>query len=129
MNSFWQDVTIAVRLYVRKPLFTIVVLAVLGLAIGVNSAIFTVVNAVLLRPLPVAAPEQLVFIWQTHPFGKRIGIDQLPPLAMAAGAGVQADDGRAGALHRGVQWGERGGRVGVSVGGGARPPPARARRS
>jgi hypothetical protein len=41
MNSFWQDVKIAVRLYVRKPLFTIVVLAVLGLAIGVNSAIFT----------------------------------------------------------------------------------------
>ena len=64
MNSFWQDVKIAVRLYVRKPLFTIVVLAVLGLAIGVNSAIFTVVNAVLLRPLEYPRASELVRVFQ-----------------------------------------------------------------
>ena len=64
MNSFWQDVKITVRLYVRKPLFTIVVLAVLGLAIGVNSAIFTVVNAVLLRPLEYPRASELVRVFQ-----------------------------------------------------------------
>ena len=50
-----QDVRIAVRGYLAKPLFTIVVLSILGLAIGANSAIFTVVNAVLLRPLDYPA--------------------------------------------------------------------------
>ena len=52
MSSIWQDIRLAVRLYIRNPLFTIVVLGVLALAIGVNSASFSVVNAVVLRPLP-----------------------------------------------------------------------------
>jgi putative ABC transport system permease protein len=64
MHSIWQDVKVAVRLYARKPLFTIVVLVILGLAIGVNSAIFSVVNAVLLRPLEYPRASELVAVVQ-----------------------------------------------------------------
>src|SRR5205085_1101798 len=59
-----QDVRIALRAYLAKPLFTIVVLSVLGLAIGANSAIFTVVNAVLLRPLDYPKASALVSVSQ-----------------------------------------------------------------
>src|SRR3954469_1331492 len=59
-----QDIRIAVRGYLAKPLFTIVVLSILGLAIGANSAIFTVVNAVLLRPLEYPDASALVNIAQ-----------------------------------------------------------------
>ena len=62
MSSFLQDVRIAVRGYLSKPLFTIVVLAILALAIGANSAIFTVVNAVLLRPLDYPNATALVSV-------------------------------------------------------------------
>jgi putative ABC transport system permease protein len=65
MNSIWQDVRIAVRLYLRAPVFTVAVVAILALAIGVNSAIFSVVNAVLLRPLPYTHPSELVAVVQT----------------------------------------------------------------
>jgi hypothetical protein len=62
MSSFLQDVRIAVRGYLSKPLFTVVVLAILALAIGANSAIFTVVNAVLLRPLDYPNATALVSV-------------------------------------------------------------------
>ena len=64
MSSILQDVRLAVRLYVKNPLFTIVVLAVLALAIGVNSAIFSVVNAVVLRPLPYPRASELMAVVQ-----------------------------------------------------------------
>src|SRR5947199_155560 len=60
-----QDIRIAVRGYLAKPLFTIVVLSILGLAIGANSAIFTVVNAVLLRPLDYPDGSALVSVAPT----------------------------------------------------------------
>jgi putative ABC transport system permease protein len=64
MSSLLQDVRIAVRGYLAKPLFTIVVLTILALAIGANSAIFSVVNAVLLRPLDYPQSSALVKIAQ-----------------------------------------------------------------
>jgi putative ABC transport system permease protein len=60
MHSVWQDVRIAVRGYLKKPLFTLVVLAILGLGIGANSAIFSIVNGVLLRPLDYPRAGELV---------------------------------------------------------------------
>jgi putative ABC transport system permease protein len=64
MHAFLQDVRIAVRGYLSKPLFTGIVLSILALAIGANSAIFSVVNAVLLRPLDYPQPSALVSMSQ-----------------------------------------------------------------
>ena len=66
MRSCLQDVRIAVRGYLKAPLFTVVVLSILGLAIGANSAIFSVVNAVLLRPLDYPHASELVSAYQVN---------------------------------------------------------------
>ena len=78
METLFKDIRYSIRGLLKHPGFTLVALITLALGIGANTAIFTVVNAVLLLPLPFAEPQQLVFIWQTHPFGKRIGVDKLP---------------------------------------------------
>jgi putative ABC transport system permease protein len=61
-----RDAAHAVRSLTRTPGFTIVVLLTLTLGIGGNSAIFSVVNAVLLRALPVAEPERLLVVWESR---------------------------------------------------------------
>src|SRR5437588_1549978 len=62
MNTLARDLQYGVRMLRRAPGFAIVAILTLGLGIGANTAIFTVINAVMLRMLPVQQPEQLVTV-------------------------------------------------------------------
>src|SRR3954469_4383837 len=72
MTMLIQDLRHALRLMVRAPGFTIAALLTLALAIGVNTAVFSVVYGVLLRPLPYATPDRIVILSEDHPGGHAI---------------------------------------------------------
>jgi predicted permease len=73
LDDFRRDVAFSLRSLRRSPAFTLVAVLCLGLGIGANAAIFSVLNAVLLRPLPYAEPERLVRAYETFSGGSRRG--------------------------------------------------------
>ena len=64
METLLSDIKFGFRLIIKSPVFSLVVVIALALGIGANTAIFSVLNAVLLRPLPYENSEQLVMMWQ-----------------------------------------------------------------
>ena len=75
MQFFWQDLRYGLRTLLKNPGFCAVAILALALGIGPNTAIFTMVNAVLLKPLPVPEPDRVVMIWGTL---LKSGFDQMP---------------------------------------------------
>src|SRR5262245_29330279 len=67
MENLLADVRFAVRMLIARPGLAAVALVTLALGIGANTAIFSVVNAVLINPLPYPAPGELSLIWLQHP--------------------------------------------------------------
>jgi putative ABC transport system permease protein len=100
MSTVWQDLRYGFRMLLRKPSFTIIAVVTLAFGIGANTAIFTVVNAALLRPLPFNEPERLVHLWETKQqtaFGER---EASYPDYLDWKASTKVFDGMAGYSHR-----------------------------
>ncbi len=66
LDVLWQDLCFALRTIRRWPGFTVMIVLILGVGIGGNVAIFSVLKALLFQPLPYPEPDRLVQVWQTH---------------------------------------------------------------
>src|SRR5262249_26001720 len=78
MESLWQDLSFGVRMLFKNPRFTAVAVLSLAIGIGANSAIFSVTNALLFRPLSYQDADRLVILWQRSP-GLNVAQDWFSP--------------------------------------------------
>jgi predicted permease len=88
MQTLWQDLRYGARMLLKKPGFTIIAVITLALGIGANTAIFSVVDALLLRPLPYPNSDRLAIIW-THSPGANVAQDWPSPGQFSA---MKSDD-------------------------------------
>ncbi len=113
--SLWQDIRFAVRLLVKNRWFTIVAATALALGIAVNTAVFTFVNAVLIRGLPFDDPNRIISVGTTDARNRQLGVSRLDfndwrdssksfaGLAIFLGASINvSDEGRAPEQFQGV---------------------------
>src|SRR5947207_2704859 len=70
-----SEIKVALRGFAKTPGFTVIALATLALAIGANTAVISLINALLIRPLPYKAPENLVLLWERFPTQ---GLERIP---------------------------------------------------
>src|SRR5919202_3843054 len=74
MSTLWQDVRFGARVLWKSTGFTVVAVVALALGVGATTAIFSVMNAVLWRPLPYREPDRLVMIWMDN---RRLGMHEV----------------------------------------------------
>src|SRR5262245_33762741 len=78
MRSFFQDLRYGARMLLKNPGFTLIAVITLALGVGANTAIFSIINGLLLRPLPYRNSERLAIIW-THSPGANVEQDWPSP--------------------------------------------------
>jgi putative ABC transport system permease protein len=71
LAAIWSDLRFAFRTMARRPLFSLIVVLILGVGLGANAAMFSVVDSVLLEPLPYPEADRLVWMWGRTPTGSR----------------------------------------------------------